>query len=257
VPVYVSGKLTILASGDLGARGVREGVPVHFDWNLRNNLPVLYMWLPLVCLLFLPENRNKQAWFILVPLLVLLALYLILRALPVDFREEDLFMQIALGYGVGLASAALVSGRLLINPGGLRIFGTSFVLCVVIGLSAVDSSEFMPHVMMCTILGVITLFTLLFARSLCKRGFRVKRFFGCFVLGTIIFGTMFALMWMMLMEVLMHGDFPPVLLLLSFMLIMSGIHLALLTPYLVLMFYNTFWRTRFFGMLSLSHALKP
>jgi len=67
---------------------------------------------------------------------------------------------------------------------------------------------------------------------------------------------MFALMWMMLMSALM-GDFPPVLLLLGFMLIMSGMHLGLLIPFLLLMFNNAFWRTRFFGMLSLSRALKP
>jgi hypothetical protein len=246
----------ILASGDLGVPSARESVPVYFDWTFRNNLPVLYMWIPLVCLLFLPENRNKQACFILVPLLVLfLALYLILRALPVESSEADLFFQIALAYGVGLASAALVMGRLSTHPGGLRIFGSSIVLCMVIGLSAVDSSQFMAHVMMCTILGVITLFTLLFARSLCKRRFRIKGFFGCFVLGTLILGAMFALMWVLLMSALM-GNFPPILLLLSFMLIMSGIHLGLLTPFLLLMFNNTFWRDRFFGMLSLLHALK-
>jgi hypothetical protein len=62
-------------------------------------------------------------------------------------------------------------------------------------------------------------------------------------------------MWVLLMSALM-GNFPPILLLLSFMLIMSGIHLGLLTPFLLLMFNNTFWRDRFFGMLSLLHALK-
>ena len=99
-----------------------------------------------------------------------------------------------------------------------------------------------------------TLFTLLFARSLCKRGFRIKRFFLCFVLGTLIFGAMFSLIWMMLMSALMN-DLPPVLLMLAFMLTMSGAHLALVTPFLTLMFYNSFWRARFFGMLSLSQAL--
>jgi len=257
VPFYVSGKLTIRASGDLEAQGPWEARPVHYSWSLGNNLPALYMWIPLVCLLLLPENRNKQAWFISVPLGVLfLALYLILNTLPMDSAGEDLFFLIVLAYGIGLASAALVSERLLAKPGGLRIFGSALVLCGVIGLSAVDSSQFMGHIMMCTILGVITLFTLLFARSLCKRGFRIRRFFGCFVLGTLIFGAMFALMWMMLMSALM-GDFPPVLLLLGFMLIMSGMHLGLLIPFLLLMFNNAFWRTRFFGMLSLSRALKP
>jgi len=246
----------ILASGNLEGSGPREGTPVYYTWSLYNNLTVLYMWIPLVCLLFIPENRNLQARLILVPLIVLfLALRLFLNALPVDSGGEDVFFQIAWAYGVGLASVALFSGRLLGKSGSLRMSGAVLLLCVVIGLSCTDSRDLMSHVMLITILAIITLFTLLFARSLCKRGFRIRRFFGCFVLGTLIFGAMFALMWMMLMSVLM-GDFPPVLLLLTFMLIMSGMHLALLTPFLLLMFNSIFWRTRSFGMLSLLHALK-
>ena len=246
----MSGNLVIVASGAVGEQGFRQGVPVTYDWDLRNNLPILYVWIPLVCLLLLPENRTPQACLILVPLAVLsLVLHLILLAAPMDSTGEGLLLQIVLAYAVGLSSIGLLSARLVPRPGGVRIFGIVLVLAAVIGLSCVDSVQPPDHIMMTAIFGTITLFTLLFARSLCKRGFRLRRFFLSFVWGTLIFGAMFSVMWMMLMSVVMGWDFPPVLLLLTFMLIMSGVHMALLTPYLVLMFYNTFWRTRFFGML--------
>lgn len=247
----------IVPSGALGGQDLEEGVPVSYDWDLRNNLPILYVWIPLICLLLLPENRNPQACLILVPLAVLaLVSHLIMLAIRLDSRGEDLLFQIVLAYVIGLASIGLLGGRLVSGSGGVRIFGTVLVQGAVIGLSCTDSAQSPSHIMMTTILGVITLFTLLFARSLCKKGFRIRRFYLSFAFGTLIFGLMFSVMWMMLMSALM-GDFPPVLILLTFMLIMSGAHLALLTPYLVLMFYNAFWRTRFFGMLSLLQALKP
>lgn len=247
----------ILASGDLQGQGPREGVPVHYDWFLRNNLPILYMWIPLVCLLLLPENRNRQAWIILVPVAALsLALHLLLLAMPTDSAGEDVLFHMGLAYCVGLASIGLLSGRLWGRPGGLRITGMVLALGLAIGLASVDSIQPMTHIMITTLLGVITLFTLLFARSLCKRGFRIKDFFCRFVLGTFIFGAMLSVMYMMLLSVAM-GDFPPILILLTVMLIMSGIHLALAIPFLVLMLYSGFWRKRFLGMLSLSQALKP
>lgn len=256
VPFHVSGRLTILASGDLQGRGLNEGVLVHYHWHLWNNLPILYVWVPLVCLLLLPENRNRQAWFILLPLAVLSAgLHLFLWATPMDAAGEDVFFQIGLAHGIGLASVGLLSGRLLNQAGAVRITGMVLVLGVVIGLASMDSVQPMGHIMTTTFLGIITLFTLLFVRSLCKRGFRIRQFYYRFLGGTFIFGAVFALMWTVLMS-MAKGSFPPGLLLLAIMLVISGIHLALTTPFLMLMFYNTFWRTRFFGMLSLSHALK-
>ena len=247
--------MTLLASADLQGRGPKEGVPVYYDWRLRNNLPIVYMWIPLVCLLLLPENRNPQARFILLPLALLcLGLLLFLWAAPGDSAGEDTFAQIALAYAIGLASVGLLSGRMLNQAGALRIIGTVLVWAVVIGLASMDCIQRMAHIMMATLLGVSTLFTLLFVRSLCKRGFRIKTFYLRFIWGTLVFGAVLGLIWVSLMSVA-KGSFPPLLLLLVIMLVMSGIHLALATPFLVLMFYNSFWRRRFFGMLSLSQVL--
>ncbi len=64
-----NGQLTIVASQDLGERGVYNSPSLVVDWRWYNHLPNLAFWaLALPLLVLLKENRHRQAWAILIAL---------------------------------------------------------------------------------------------------------------------------------------------------------------------------------------------
>lgn len=70
-----SGELTVVASHDLGAAGVRTSTPVVFAWHWYYHLSSLGFWaLALVPLVLVRENRQLPAWTILLPLVAILLL---------------------------------------------------------------------------------------------------------------------------------------------------------------------------------------
>jgi hypothetical protein len=61
VPLTAGGKLTIVASSDLGALGSKDGLPVAYDWALPGVAPLLLPWLVILGLLTLKPNRCASA----------------------------------------------------------------------------------------------------------------------------------------------------------------------------------------------------
>ena len=68
MPLTAGGKLTIVASSDLGALGSKEGLPVTYNWVLPSVAPLLLPWLVILGLLALKPNRRAAAWLIWLPL---------------------------------------------------------------------------------------------------------------------------------------------------------------------------------------------
>jgi hypothetical protein len=110
VPLTAGGKLTIVASSDLGALGSRDGSPMAYNWVLPGIAPQLLPWLAILGLLTLKPNRCAGAWLIWLPLGCVIAFTL--APLPILPAGTDLFLDVIVALAVGLAAAWLLSDYL-------------------------------------------------------------------------------------------------------------------------------------------------
>ncbi len=108
MPLTASGKLTVVASSDLGGLGSKNGSPTVYDWVLPSVAPVLLPWLIVLGLLALKPNRCAAAWLIWLPLGCVLAL----TAMPPTFLPggTNFFLDVIAALGLGLAAIWLVAG---------------------------------------------------------------------------------------------------------------------------------------------------
>ena len=110
MPLTAAGKLTIVASSDLGALGSRDGSPIAYNWVLPGVAPQLLPWLVILGLLALKTNRCASAWLIWLPLGCVIAFTL--APLPVLPSGTDFFLDVIAALAVGLAAVWLLSNYL-------------------------------------------------------------------------------------------------------------------------------------------------
>jgi len=110
VPLTAGGKLTIVASSDLGALGSRDGAPVTYDWVLPGFAPLLLPWLAILALLALKPNRCASAWLIWLPLGCVFGFTLS----PPEFMPSgsNFFLDVIAALAIGLAAIWLLSDYL-------------------------------------------------------------------------------------------------------------------------------------------------
>jgi hypothetical protein len=108
VPLTASGKLTIVASSDLGGLGSRAGTPTTYEWILPSVAPTFLPWLIVLGLLFLKPNRCVAAWLIWLPIGCVLAF----AVTPPSFLPDgtNFFLDVIAALGLGLAAIWLMSG---------------------------------------------------------------------------------------------------------------------------------------------------
>jgi hypothetical protein len=109
VPLTAGGKLTIVASADLGALGQKDGSPADYDWTLASLAPLLLPWLAILGLLALRSNRNAAAWLIWLPLGCVTAFTL---APPMMPAGADFLLDVIGALAVGLGALWLLSNHL-------------------------------------------------------------------------------------------------------------------------------------------------
>ena len=110
MPLTAGGKLTIVASSDLGALGSKNGSPVVYNWVLPGVAPLLLPWLVILGLLTLKPNRCAAAWLIWLPLGCVFALTLSPPTmLPAG---TNFFLDVIAALAIGLAAVWLLSNYL-------------------------------------------------------------------------------------------------------------------------------------------------
>ncbi len=110
MPFNASGKLTIVASSDLGGLGSRDGSPITFNWVLPGVAPMLLPWLVILALLALKPNRHAAAWLIWLPLGCVTAITL--APLPDLPEGTSFFLDVVAALAVGLAAVWLLTNYL-------------------------------------------------------------------------------------------------------------------------------------------------
>jgi len=110
VPLTAGGKLTIVASADLGALGAKDGSPLDYHWTLPSIAPLLLPWLAILGLLALKPNRCAAAWLIWLPLGCVIAFTL--APLPILPSGTDFFLDVIAALAIGLAAVWLLPDSL-------------------------------------------------------------------------------------------------------------------------------------------------
>ena len=106
MPLTAGGKLTIVASADLGGLGAREGAPITYDLILPSITPFLLPWLAILGLLAMKVNRTRAAWLIWLPLGCVMAITRVPSMLP---SGPDFLLDVIAALAIGLAAVWLLS----------------------------------------------------------------------------------------------------------------------------------------------------
>jgi hypothetical protein len=110
VPLSAAGKLSIVASSDLGALGSKEGSAVTYDWLLPSPAPLFLPWLVILGLLALKPNRCAAAWWIWLPLGCVIAFTL--APLDIPPSGTNFFPDVIAAMAAGLAAVWLLADYL-------------------------------------------------------------------------------------------------------------------------------------------------
>ena len=110
MPLTAGGKLSIVASADIGALGSKDGSPFIYDWVLPNVAPLVAPWLAILGLLALKPNRCAAAWLIWLPLGCLIGLNLALPPILPD--GADILADVLGALAAGLGAVWLLSNYL-------------------------------------------------------------------------------------------------------------------------------------------------
>ena len=257
----LQGPLSIVASSDLGDLGPHESAPVVVEWQWYEHLPYFFGWLLILALLVVVrENRNGQAWTILIPSL-LLAFVLwpwIVQLLGLSSRTEEIFGDSIQLLIIGWTAAWLLSPWLArYRPSVIFLLALGLVLLIgaVFYFAVYQSSDIHPMLFYYP----MAIFALLLGISLTARSchgvYRPNAFMAWLVLWLPI-GAAISLGSMLVVVMIMNSSVPPLSIFLITLPVGSAIIASMLyflnLPYMILAFRCPLYRERFQKILRLS-----
>jgi len=223
------------------------------------------MFWPLVLLLLvLPkDNRNRQAWRILIPLLAIHFLSLaILYGFFLPDEMVDVFYSYISAVAIALACLWLFVHRLAWNR--LLCFFSAFIFITCAGLLMLyptldpDTIEQELHlIMFCSGLAAIFCLGIAIAAFCCRWLFNVRRFLSWLFLSYLVLSMLFMFIYSIFAAIqfnIRFGDIMVEAFIFSFVLCLFLFVITL--PYLILTFTNPFYRQRLCRLLHL-HSNYP
>ncbi len=257
----LQGPLSVVASSDLGDLGPHESEPVVVEWHWYEHLPYFFGWLLILALLVVVrENRNGQAWTILIPSLLLYFVLWpwIVRLLGLDASTEEILGDPIQLLIVGWTAVWLLSPWLArYRPSVFFLLALVLVLLMVavFYFAVYQSSDIQSMLFFYS----TAIFTLLVGISLtvrsCRGVYRPKAFMAWLVLWLPI-GAAISLGGIMVVAIIINWSVPALSLLLITLPVGSAIIALLLyflnLPYMILAFRCPLYRERFQTILRLS-----
>ncbi len=239
--------------------GADEGAPVIYHWTMPSLMPLLLPWLGVLGLLAARPNRTGRAWWIWAPVLLVAGAALALRFLvgvigPVE-EVLDMFGQVALAVGFGLAAVWLL-GFLFARQHGLLVFlGVLLIQCVVsaaVLLASIQADNALEQVGFFIFL-LLAGAGIALALALAGQARRRLRLRLGFPLWTLIFLLAMWLLGISPFIVLsqLSGGFAPAGGMLIGALCVGAASFALLAPFLILASANAFYRERLQAMFGI------
>jgi hypothetical protein len=263
VPLTVGGKLTIVASSDLGGLGAKDGAPVEYNWALPGVAPLLLPWAVILGLLALKPNRRAAAWLIWLPLGCVEAVTLLPPMMP---RGADFLLDAIAALAFGLAAVWLLSGYLARLHRLVTFFCVVFVLVAFAAFAALpvvstqDWNDVVSNAPMVVILLVVPALVTGAALNLsgwcCRGRYRpLALYLWLFVSLTTVWLLIAALCAAAIIlgsgnEISWNEFFTPVL------AVAAG-NFALLLPFLILSSASPFYRGRLKMLLNIQPQAPP
>jgi hypothetical protein len=260
VPLTAGGKLSLVASSDLGALGAKEGPAVIYDWVLPSLAPLLLPWLVILGLLTLKRNRCAAAWWIWLPLGYVIAFTLA----PLDIMPAgtDFFLDVIAALAAGLGAVWLLTDYLR-RPHRFVTF-----LCLLLALAGFSAlafvsaqswsftSETFVAGIVLAVGVVVSAVALSLAGLICRGRYRRVGLYGWLLL-------LLAVIWLVITgpfflfaliasggRVSWGGFFVPVFALVT-------LHFATLLPFLILSSASPFYRQRLKALLHVTPEAPP
>jgi hypothetical protein len=247
--------------------GDREGPGITHQWTPPSLLPWLIPWFGILLLLVMvPENRGGSAWWIWLPLAGIVAVMQNLGWALGTFPSElqGLVESALIALAFGHAAIWLLSDRLGRRHRVLTCLSAVLVLGCVSGLTFFLVQQewgegLLPALMMLVPLGMAVLVG---AIALGIAGWRCWRRCGAVRLSLTV-AIAVVLLWLLIalpfvvMGMVMSGGAVPWGEVVGVLLVLSGLHLATLLPFLALSFCNAFFRQRLEVLLNLDHEMPP
>ncbi len=253
--------MKVVAYQGIGQLGDEESKPAFVQWQWAYYLPSLLIWLIVGLLLVVPKaNRNRQAWLILIPPVLVITLW------PMPFRLMPMPAEFALSFGlvfVSLAKAWTVVwliGHWLARLHPLFSFLLTLAVMPAVGAlcflgeyGAIATDELLRWSIAFGILPFVLLAAMALSRFHCRKRYGPRRFMVWLLLWTVvplvvlIGGTslpsldaeLIVLLWVFLRGMIMA-------------LFLAGMLYLVNLPFMILAFKSPFYRERFLAAFRLS-----
>jgi hypothetical protein len=263
VPFTTAGRLRVVASQDIGELGAKESSAVTYNWKWYYHIAGFVLWVVLIsALLLVKANRNRRAWLILIPLLIVNLLFLIFKQiLPFSAADAERFNMFFDSLTIGVSLLWLLGHKI----GGRSGF-TTFLLALVImagvcvvGTASYGMTEFSPQTWSILTLFAVSVFSMLLGFVLsgwrCQKRFSRLRFMWCLAVWVVAvcMAGMLVLYAIMMISV---SNFSLSLAKLAIVVFTTGMGLGLflyvmLFPYVILALRSSFFGERFYACLRL------
>jgi hypothetical protein len=263
-----SSELTVIASDNLPEQGERTSPPVSVSWRWYYHLPGVAFWaLALPLFGVVKENRHRQAWTILIALLVIV---IVSRMLPTLFSADpgpaEFLSTFLTTFATGWTMVWLL-GPWLGGVRGVMAFIIALAVMYFVGLLSYMTcfglayGQNLPALATCYTLATFgLLLPMVLTRHSCRRGYSRSRFMGwllfwmevAMVVGMLLLDVAMALIDTVPGRApaeLFIGALPSVLLVGA----VSGVVLYLVNlPFMVLAFRTDLYGKRFCHVLRLA-----
>ncbi|MDH7600152.1 MAG: hypothetical protein QHH07_11050 [Sedimentisphaerales bacterium] len=228
-------------------------VPIWAGWS------GLIIWLILAAVLFAKANRKIQAWAILIPVVIVLALWRWLElAARISGPSRPVFASALTGQVVGLAVICLLADAIGRFRWYWRIVAACLIILVAIGIAirpmhVLGTSPVVVTAVSLGIESLVLLFAVLLMALASRRRFTRAKAIIWFV---IVAGTGSVIALACLVSPIVRQSIQ--LQELGFVaLILSATVLALALPFLILMLISPFWQARLAALLGQRRPLTP
>ena len=247
--------MKITATGDLGALGAKQGPAIAYQWSPPSRLPQLLAPLALLLLLFPKRNRSLQVLWIGAPVALSLAVEALVWAMPgVGSDASEGLFAVCAAVAFELGAVWLLSPYLKRRGRFLTFLGMLVTMDLVGAWVFMLARQWSDGKVPIEMLIGAALFGLLLSTAINLAGWSCRRRFGW---GRLSLWLILWLMagWVICFSVISVIEGPgPLLEMAGVLLIISAVSFALLLPFLVLSFFNAFYRARLLEVLRLTEA---
>ena len=234
-----------------------------FHWRWYYHVPALPLWALIVLLLVVPKaNRHRQAWLILIPLVLVLVVWRMpARLLSMSDGSAETLGFFVVSGALAWTVVWLLAHRLATRSRIVTFFLIAGVM-LAIGLLSYychfeDGDGFLPLSIIFGACVAIFLLAMMITGSFCRKKYSPRRFLAWLIVwnGVVTFTLMMsygALMMIVEAELRHIGEFMLVAVLVT--LFLASILYLINLPFLILAFKSPFYRERFESMFLAGKA---